>query len=303
MIAFTCPFCDKLFQVDEGLAGRRSRCKQCGTVTRILAPAAAAASVLPRLAAPKPEVSPRRATRKRDRKAIDRSAVTSLAIGFGLACFAFFVPLASFVLHVLITVIHELGHVATAWIMGSPAVPSFDLTYGGGISHLFARQPVLIFLIYGALAALAFRERHYRPVLCTVLAVIILYSAVVFSPLRDLLITTMGHGAELLFAGIFLYRALSGSQVLRSEECPLYAFLGLYVVLADAGFAYRLITSPEYREEYGEAKGGGHWMDFSRTADEHLHVRLEVVAALFLLACVLTPVAAFLVHQYRRRLK
>ena len=137
----------------------------------------------------------------------------------------------------------------------------------------------------------------------TVLAVIILYSAVVFSSLRDVLITTMGHGAELLFAGIFLYRALSGSQVLRSEERPLYAFLGLYIVLADARFAYRLITSPEYREDYGSAKGGGHWMDFSQIADEQLHIRLEVVAALFLLACVLTPLAAFLAHQYRRRLK
>jgi hypothetical protein len=135
----------------------------------------------------------------------------------------------------------------------------------------------------------------------TILAAVIVYSAVVFSPLRDLMITTMGHGAELIFAGVFLHRALSGSQVLRSKERPLYAFLGLYIVLADARFAYRLITSPEYREDYGLAKGGGDWMDFSRIANEHLHVRLEVVAATFLLACALTPLAAFVFHYGGRR--
>jgi hypothetical protein len=35
-------------------------------------------------------------------------------------------------------------------------------------------------------------------------------------------------------------------------------------------------------------------MDFTRVADAYLHGRLDVVAALFLLACTLTPLAAFL---------
>ncbi len=42
-------------------------------------------------------------------------------------------------------------------------------------------------------------------------------------------------------------------------------------------------------------------MVFSRIADEQLHARLEVVAGFFLVACALTPLAAFLVHHYRRR--
>jgi hypothetical protein len=224
-----------------------------------------------------------------------------MAIGCGLACFALLTPLVGMVPNALITVIHELGHVATAWLFGSPAVPSFDLAYGGGVWYSLARQPVLILLVYAAFAALAFHERDNRPAVFTVVGIVILYSAMVFSPIPNLLITAMGHGAELFFAGIFLYRALSGSQVLRGEERPLYAFLGLYIVLLDARFAFRLIASSEHREEYGEAKGGGHIMDFSRIADEHLHIGLEAVATLFLLACVLTPLAAFLVHRYGRR--
>jgi hypothetical protein len=35
MIAFFCAGCGKSFQIDDRLAGRRSRCKQCGTVATI----------------------------------------------------------------------------------------------------------------------------------------------------------------------------------------------------------------------------------------------------------------------------
>ncbi len=311
MIAFTCVGCGKSFRVDEGLAGRRSRCARCGAVTRIPSPGpppiAPASRPAPTANPPAPGVRgpPRGAWVRRSckKKTSDRDAWVSLAIGAGLAAVALAVPLIGLVPAVLMTVIHELGHVATAWLFGSPAVPSFDLTYGGGVTHAFDRQPLLLVVIYGVFAFLAFRARDDRPALITVLVAVALYSVAAFSPLRDLLITAMGHGMELLIAGVFLYRALSGSQILRGAERPLYAFLGLYIVLDGARFAFRLIASREHREEYGEAKGGGHWMDFSRIADQHLHGRLELVATLFLMACALTPLAAFLVHRYGRRRK
>ena len=43
-------------------------------------------------------------------------------------------------------------------------------------------------------------------------------------------------------------------------------------------------------------------MDFSLIANEHLHVRLEAIAALFLVACALPPLAAFLTHLSLRPL-
>jgi hypothetical protein len=300
MIAFTCGGCGKSFQVDESLTGRRSRCKQCGTVATI-----PIVDAIPLLDDPRAAVGaavPRsRTPRKRKPKANGRDAWISLAIGLGLAVIALFVRLAGFVVDVLITVIHELGHVATAWILGSPALPSFDLFYGGGVSYAFARQPVLILLVYAAFVGLAYRFRAERWLAVTTLVIAGFYSAVVFSPLREILITAMGHGMELLFAGVFLYRALSGSHVLRSQERPLYAFLGLYIILADARLAFRLISSHEFREDYGQAKGGAYSMDFSRIAEENLHVRVELVAAFFLIACMLTPLAAFFIHEYRRR--
>ncbi len=211
-------------------------------------------------------------------------------------------PPVGFVVDVLRTVIHELGHSATAWMLGGSAVPSFDLTYGGGVSHVLPRQPLLLAAIYAVLAGTLLRVRHDRPAMVGVLVAIGFYSAVVFTPVRDLMILAMGHGTELMVAGIFLDRALSGNQVLRGEERPLYAFLGLYMILADARFAQGLISSRGAREEYEAAKAGGHQMDFSRIAEEFLHTRLEVVAGTFLVACVLTVAAAFLMHRYGRRL-
>jgi predicted Zn finger-like uncharacterized protein len=300
MIAFSCPHCGKAFRVDVRLAGRRARCKRCGVLTTIPAPKKLSAADAP-VPAPAPIAAPQRSISRRKPKLIDRHGRFAIVIGLGLACFALLVPWAGFVVHVLMTVVHELGHVATAWLFGSPALPSFDLTYGGGFSHILARQPIVIILVYAAFASLAYRMRDDRTALITVLAVIVLYSAVVFSSLRELLVIAMGHGSELLFAGLFLFRAFSGSQIVRSQERPLYAFLGLYIVMDRARFAYRLMTSHEHRESYGNAKGGGHWMDFSRIANEHLHVRLEVVAGLFLLACAITPMAAFLFYCYQRR--
>jgi hypothetical protein len=229
MLVFSCPRCGKSFQVDERLAGGRARCTQCETVTRLPLPAETAPPVVlrPVASAAQPTPAPPRAARKRKRKTIDRSAATSLAIGLGLACLAPFIPPISFALHVLITVIHELGHTATSWLLGSPALPSFDLTYGGGVSYSMVRQPILVLLIYAGFTVAAIRARNNRATLLALLAVIILYSVVCFSPFRDLLGSAMGHGAELLVAGIFLYRASSGSQILRGHERPLYAFLGL----------------------------------------------------------------------------
>jgi hypothetical protein len=301
MIEFSCEGCGKSFEVDDSLAGRRSRCKQCGAVTRIPA-SEPVLEVLAPLPLPVPEAAPKRKRKKKARKpgTIDRDAWISLGVGSGLAVLALAVPLIGFVIHVLMTVIHELGHTATAWLFASPAMPSFDLSYGGGVSLILARQPILVVAAYGVFAYLLFRARGDRPELLKWSIAAGLYTLVMFSPLRGLLITAMGHGSELLFAGIFLHRALSGNQILRGEERPLYAFLGLFILLYDSRFAFDLMSSRAHRVAYGDAKGGGHWMDFEVIANETLHWPLQSVAAVFLFACVLTPVAALLVHRYGR---
>jgi preprotein translocase subunit Sss1 len=303
MISFACEGCGRAFQADDSLAGRKSRCKSCGASTRIPPPEPVLATLLGPRQVSEPEAAPKRKRKKKARKpgTIDRDAWVSLGVGAALAVIALVVPLIGFVIHVLMTVIHELGHVATAWLFASPALPSFDLSFGGGVSLILPRQPILVIIACATFGFLLFRARGDRAELLKWTVAAVLYGLAMVSLLRGLLITAMGHGSELIFAGIFLHRALSGNQVLRSEERPLYAALGLFILLYDARFALNLMTSHAHREAYGDAKGGGHWMDFDLIAHENLHCSVQSVAGLFLLACVLTPVAAFLVHRYGNR--
>ena len=85
-----------------------------------------------------------------------------------------------------------------------------------------------------------------------------------------------------------------------SEERPLYAFLGLFILLYDMRFAANLMTSSDYREAYITAKEG-HVMDFDKIANDYLHCPMENVVGLFLFACFLTPAVAFLAHRYGNR--
>jgi hypothetical protein len=299
MIAFSCEGCGKSFEVADDLAGRKLRCKACGSWTRVPPPEPVLAPLAPRQP-PAAEVAPKRKRKRKGRKpgTIDRDAWVALGVGSGLAAVTLAVPPVGFVIHVLMTVIHELGHTATAWVLASPALPSFDLSYGGGVSLILPRQPLLIVVGCATFGILLYRARDDRTELLKWTVAAAFYAVAMASPLRGFLITAMGHGSELVFAGIFLHRALSGHQVLRGEERPLYAFLALFMLLYDARFALNLMTSRAHREAYGDAKGGGHAMDFDLIANDSLHWPIQNVAGLFLLACALTPVAAFLAHRY-----
>jgi hypothetical protein len=283
MIAFSCEGCGKAFRVADTLEGRKSRCKRCGAVTRIPPPPLTIKPRRPKTSGP-----------------VAWEPWFSLGVGAVLTSVALYVPLIAMVAWCLATVIHELGHTATSWLFGIPAIPAFDLQYGGGITRGVGHQPLLVAAVYGGFAYLTYQSRQDWKAVISWLALIALYSVAITTVLRSVLISAMGHGGELLFSGIFLYRALSGSQVLRREERPLYAFLGLFMLLVNIRLAWGLITSSAAREAYHHAHGDL-TMDFDIIADEYLQWPLSNVAAFFLIACVLTPMTAFAAYRYGRR--
>jgi hypothetical protein len=222
------------------------------------------------------------------------AARRALIVGGVLALVVFLVPFLRFVFHTLITLVHELGHTLVAWAFGIPALPAFDFVYGGGVTLHQGRSTGLTLLIYLALAALAYRVRENRGYLIALAVWVCAYTLVAFTPLHEAIEIAMGHGSELIFAGIFLYRALTGDACRVPGERPLYAFCALFILLSDAAFALSLLTSAASVADYEEAKGGGHWMDFSRLADEYVHVDLQAIVFVFLIAVVLVPFAAYL---------
>lgn len=245
----------------------------------------------------------RERTGELDRPGIDRAGWTAVATGAALALVALALPFVSFVLSTFVTLVHEMGHALAGWLYGYPSIPAFDFTYGGGVTLQGGRVTLLPALVAGGLAVAVWVFRRNLVTRSLAIGALALYAATAFTSAHEAVITAMGHGGELLFATVFLHRAFSGNACQRPGERTLYAAVGFFVVFTDLRFAWRLWQSPFHRALYGEAKGGGHWMDFSRLADDQLGVPLEAVAAAFLGLCLLPPLVAFAANHFRGALR
>ena len=232
---------------------------------------------------------------------LDGPAWLALGIGGGLAALCLAVPKLRFALSYLTVLIHELGHAIVGWLFGYPSIPAFDFAYGGGITTAQGRSRLLLGVAYALFAGLIVLYRRNRLTLLVLLAGLGAFALLAHTGYHRALILFMGHGTELVIAGIFLYRALSGATVAHAAERPLYAACGLFIVLSDIAFAHQLWANPGARALYGEAKGGGHWMDFSQIAEGYLWVGLPTVAFFFLLCCLATVAVSFLAHRYHER--
>ncbi len=220
------------------------------------------------------------------RPPLEPAARRALGVGLTLALATQLAPVLQMLIQYMVVLVHELGHAAAGWLFGFPSVPAFDFMYGGGVTTHAERSKTLVLLVLGAGGFGLWSLREHPRLMRFGLATCGLYLLAIGVGADEALILAMGHGAELGFAGLFFYRALTGSGCHLEAERPLYAWLAGHIVLFDLRFAWGLATSAAERARYGAAKGGGHWMDFSRLADEVLHVPLEGLAVAFGLLCL-----------------
>lgn len=233
---------------------------------------------------------------------IEKEGWVSLISGLVIASLVLYIPFLSFIFRYLITLVHEIGHAVFGWLFGYPSIPAFDFTYGGGVTIHQDRKILIVVVVYLLAAGLLYLYRRNGLTFLILLGVVALYSITAFTHLHYIVFLFMGHGTELIFCGIFFYRAMSGSSIVVAAERPLYAFLGFFIFFLDLQFAHRLMTSPMHRADYAEAKGGGHWMDFSRLAEEYLDIELSSMASIFLVFCLLTPILTYLFFRYKEHL-
>jgi hypothetical protein len=175
--------------------------------------------------------------------------------------------------------------------------------YGGGVTVHTARSTLLLLVIYALFGFAIFSLRKNVIAVVVLVLFALIHLAFTLTTLHDLTVLFMGHGTELAIAGIFFYRALSGAAVVHYVERPLYAAIAFFIVFSDLSFAYDLMTSPFARAEYGDAKGGGHWMDFSQIAEDYLRVSLTGVAGFFFLCCLVVLPMGFLAFRYQEFLR
>lgn len=232
-------------------------------------------------------------------------AAKSLAAGLVLAVIVLCFPTMVVVLRPLITLIHEIGHAVVAWIFGYPSIPKFDFRYGGGLTSQFERSAVVVGAVYVLLAWGLFACRRKTCAWVTMLVIIGVYTTMAFTNIEQVLVLYMGHGTELVFAGLCFYRALSGRTLVNESERPAYAFVAFFLNLHAFRFAWGLISNDGDRVDYEAGKGEGDDVimnDFSRIADEFWHVDLSVVVKIFLVCCFLPPILSFLVYRYEPRI-
>jgi len=226
----------------------------------------------------------------------------ALLVGFGLAALLSFFPFLSFILTPLVTLVHELGHTVFYWIYGYPAYPAFDFVFGGGVTvSSYDRQVAFVFLLLGGLVWLAYRLRRQPKPLVVLGLAILAYAATAFSQIHHVVISAMGHGFELLFAALFLYRGLTGWGCVHAIERPLYAFLAFYITLHNLSFGYGLVSDAYTRQIYLEGKRGiDHDLVF---VARQLGWRLVSVARVLVLATALALLAGLLAALNRRLLE
>jgi len=195
------------------------------------------------------------------------------------------------ILSTLITLVHECGHAVAAWCVGRPALPKFDLQYGGGITNWGERMTLLVVLWLVAwiwLARITWRD----PWRWLVLAGALTQWFLMWSGQDLTLISYAGHGAELAFAAIFLVRAATGISVAHALEGWLYAIIGWSLWGLSFGFANGVLNDPAIRDRYLLGKGGVLDNDFVVLTGQmpwsletllHLHQALAILTVLIAL--------------------
>jgi hypothetical protein len=238
----------------------------------------------------------------------DVGAWKILAGGFVAALIAHAVPLIAFILSPLVTLFHELGHAAAAWLLGCPAIPAFDFTYGGGVTeHQDFQLPLGILIASGwAWLGWTFRRNPRTLVVIGLFAGTWLV-AVSSEWRRELVIASMGHGGELVFAGVLLSMALAGVGWRIPEiERPLGAFAAFFVQMQTLEFAWNLRHDAAFLAEYRAGKGGAMMNDLEAIALDlkiwtGVSMDIREAAGWLLFAALVIPAAATLLYVFRRR--
>ena len=232
---------------------------------------------------------------------LNRDGWGHLVIGMALAAAALLFRLPLIALDGLRTLFHEFGHALTGWMFGCPGIPAFDLMNGGGVAVIWEQHTGLLGLVYIALGGTFILMRRNLWAIGVLAILTVPYVICAHTRGHEVIYLFMGHGMEMVFAGIFLYRGLSGRSIINPLEPSLYIMTGAFITLRDIGFAWNLVFSPETRMTYRIGKGGMH-NDFHRIADDYLHTGIPDVAAVFLLCAALTPILAALTFRYENRL-
>jgi hypothetical protein len=303
-----CPHCGR------AASDRALVCALCGHLLRREERAETAAepvSYQPGIASPPAETRPstqrpfdRETTRPRPTEEEARRARLEpwfyLGIGIATAPVFALTPYLQYMGWFLASLVHEMGHAAMAWLFGMPAIPAISLAGHAAAVH-GDQQIIVIAVVIIALAMGAWRMLEGVPRWIALALILVVHPLLAFTSGKDLLFLLAGHGGELVFATLALFKALDGGFTDSKLERALYGTVGWFLAGKNVFLCFGLMTSASARAHYDENGSFGLTNDFLRVAHDAVGCSLEVVAALMLVASVLTVPAAILLWRWRLR--
>jgi len=208
-----------------------------------------------------------------------------LIVGFAIAPVFAMTPLLGLIGWYFAALVHEIGHCVAGWLVGQPAYPVLGLNgHAMACGEPFSWLVVLAVFAAGIGATWHFLGGRLR---WGVLAAIVVgYPLLVFTTLADILTVTGGHLGELVFAGVFLFRTITGGFTASHAERGLYSVMGWYLIGANLWLTGGLMFSDAARFEYSTNGSYGLTNDYIVLADQVVGGSLESVAAIMSLAAL-----------------
>ncbi len=201
----------------------------------------------------------------------------------------------------MITFIHEIGHTIFAWCYGYFTVPSFDLTYGGGMVWMITDQMfAIIFVINAGLLWLAYLLREYVFLMFVLAATAFFNLAVAFIDFHHSVIDFMGPCAEITIASFFLTRAWLDIAPRGVVERFLNSLIGWGMIVHALLTGFGLLGNAAMRADYYNQKGLHGFGDFDKVADR-LSMPFDSVVLIYIgltLAAALLPIILWTIKYY-----
>lgn len=287
----TCPRCGR---EDDGSA---LACAMCGELLRraAIAPPEPADAAPRERSAPPSTIAPFTV----DDAAETRRAWTFLGAGLLLAPVFNLTPMLGFMGWFLASLVHEMGHSAVAWLCGMPSIPAISPAGHAAAVHgeqvLFLVGAIVLVVVQQLVQRLEGTRRNVA--IGTFLGV---YGVLAFTPVRELAFLVAGHGGELAFAVLCLFKALDGGFTDSKPERLAYSVLGWFLVGKNLFLFGGLATSAATRAHYAGNGSFGLTNDLIRVADDILGWQLSLVGALAVpFALAVLPAAWWLWGQSR----
>ncbi|HVS19655.1 MAG TPA: hypothetical protein VMT18_13710 [Planctomycetota bacterium] len=287
----TCPRCGR---EDDG---RALACAMCGELLRRAAIAPPVASETTRgpgavVATSTPRFEP-------DERAQTREAWFFLALGLVLAPVFSFTPMLGFMGWFLASLVHEMGHSAMAWLCGMPSFPA--ISPAGHAAAVHGEQMLFLVGVIAAVVVQALVRRLEGRRRALALGVFLVgYGVLAFTPVREFAFLVAGHGGELAFAVLCLFKALDGGFTDSRAERAAYSLLGWFLLGKNLILFAGLGTSAASRAHYADNGSFGLTNDLIRVADDVLGWPLATVGWLAVpFALAVLPAAFWLWSQSR----